>query len=327
MKINFNGNPSILKNFLYYLISTKGYSIHTIKNYQLDLMLFFKFIREYLHINSSIKNFTVFILGNIDEHTITAFLVYLNYYRNNSASTRQRRLSSIRSFYKWLFKNYPPFSDKENPTKYIPNVEPVVRIPKHLNVEQAKRIQTIFTLKNTKFPQRNNLIITLFLHTGLRISELIGININDISFSDNSILIRGKNHKERKVYLNKYVSIKLKDYLNTRNKKNKILKLNEPLFISYQNKRIGVDGVEDICKKAFFLLGLKDYGYTAHTLRHTAATIIYNYTHDLILLKNFLNHANISTTEIYTHVNNEQLRQAVNKNPLNIIVSPKTKVA
>ena len=108
------------------------------------------------------------------------------------------------------------------------------------------------------------------------------------------------------------------NYLNIRNKNKKVLNINEPLFLSYQNKRIGIDGIEDICTNAYKLMGLQNYGYTTHTLRHTAATIIYIcVTQDILLLKKFLGHVKLSTTEIYTHVYNKQVQEAVNKNPLN----------
>lgn len=316
-KINYNECPAILSNFLNYLLGLKNYSIHTIKNYYLDLIMFFKFIKEYMSIDIDIKNFNIFILANVKESDIIAYLVYLNYYRNNTAQTRQRRLSSVRTFYKWLFIKHKPFNEKENPTKHIPNIEKVERLPKYLNLEEAQKIQNIFNLNNTKFPNRNNMIISLFLHTGIRLSELISININDIDFKNNTIKIIGKNNKERIVYIDKILRKKLKRYLIIRNKNKKIVKLNDALFLSYHGKRLGIDGIENICQKAYKLMGLSEYGYTTHTLRHTAATLIYHKTKDLLVLKEFLGHAQLSTVEIYTHVINDEIKQAVEKNPLN----------
>ena len=127
-RMNTNECPKILKDFLFYLSGIKNYSFHTLKNYYFDLMIFFKFIKDYLDIKVQIKDFNIFILANVKESHIIAFLIYLNYHRDNTAQTRQRRLASIRTFYKWLFINYPPFNNKENPTKYIPNIEPVIRL-------------------------------------------------------------------------------------------------------------------------------------------------------------------------------------------------------
>lgn len=312
-----NECPEILKDFLSYLSGIKNYSYHTIKNYYLDLMIFFKFIKEYMEIEVDIKDFNVFILANVQEKDIIAFLVYLNYYKDNTAQTRQRRLSSIRTFYKWLFINYPPFNGRENPTKYVPNIEPVIRLPKYLNLEQARNIQEVFNLTNSRFPLRDNTIISMFIHTGMRLSELININVQDIDFYSKTIRVVGKNNKERTIYINKILMQKLEKYLKWKNKDNKIIVLDEPLFLNKNGNRIGVDGVENICEKAFKLIGLGEYGYTTHVLRHSAATIIYKYTNDIFLLKEFLGHSCIEATEIYTHINNIKVKQAVENNPLN----------
>ena len=322
--MNFQGkSPKVLCDFLNYLMAIRNYSLRTIKLYNNELLMFFKFLKEYMSLNIQIKNFNIFILAQVKESTIIAYLVYSNYYRNNSSRTRQRKLSIIRSFFKWLFINYPPFNYMENPTKYIPNIEPVIRLPKYLNIENARKIQTIFDIHNSKFPIRNNMIITMFLHTGMRASELINLNISDINFSKKTIIVKGKNSKERVIYIDKVLLSKLKKYLKIRNKNKKILNMNDALFISYQNKRIGIDCVEDICAKAYKLMGLSEYGYNVHTLRHTAATLVYRETRDIVVLKEFLGHAQISTTEIYTHVINDEVKNAVNSNPLNTQISEK----
>lgn len=291
--------------------------------------MFFKFIKEYLSIAIEIKDFNVFILLQVKETDIIAFLVYSNFKHDNSPYTRQKKLSAIRSFYKWLLSTYPSML-KENPAKDIPNIEKVVRIPKYLTLEQSKKNQEVFTLKNSKFPLRNNLIISLFLTTGLRTSELININLDDINFSNNTIRInKGKGNKDREIVFSNNCKEKLLNYIALRNnKKHKVLKLNEPLFISYQNKRIGIDGIEDICKKAYELMGLEKCGYTTHTLRHTAASLMYIYVkQDILLLKEFLGHSSINTTQIYTHICNEKVKEAVEKNPLNIVENAKEKAA
>lgn len=318
IKIDFDKNPTILNEFLYYLLNVLNYSLCTIKAYSHDLTCFFEFIKNYLDIDMDIKEFNIFILLQIKETDIIAFLVYCNFSKNNSPYTRQRKLCAIRRFYKWLFLKYPNM-DKENPTKELPNIEKVVRIPRYLNLEQAKRIQEIFTLRNSKFPARNNAIISLFLSTGIRASELININLNDINFNDNTIKINvGKGNKERKVYINSIAKENLLKYICIRNKNKKLIKINDALFISYHNRRIGIDGIEDVCAKAYELMGLQNHGYTTHTLRHTAASLMYIYVkQDILLLREFLGHARITSTEIYTHIYNKKLKEAVDKNPLN----------
>lgn len=323
MNVNYKTNPAILNNFLYYLQGIRGYTEETIKAYNSDLLQFFRFIKRYDNISINIKEFNLFILLKIKEADIMAFLVYLNFNRNNKPETRQRKLCSIRTFYKWILQNNPCVS-KENPTIGISNIRKIVRIPKYLNLEQAKKIQKIFTLENTKFPIRNNTVISLFLNTGVRASELINMNIKDINLKNNSIIVNGKGNKERTVYFSNSCKEQLIKYLNIRNKDNKIININEPLFLSYHKKRIGIDAIEDICNKAYKLMGLENYSYTTHTLRHTAASLMYIYVkQDILLLKKFLGHVRIDTTEIYTHTYDKTAKQAVDKNPLNELVEEK----
>ena len=316
-KINYNECPAILNNFLNYLLSIKNYSIHTIKNYYLTLISFFKFIKEYMDIKINIKDFNIFILANVKESDIIAYLVHLNYNKDNTGQTRSGKLSHIRNFYKWLFSNYTPFNEKENPAKYITNIKHVMRLPKYLNLEEVKKMQNVFTAKNTKYPIRNNTIIKLFLNTGLRLSEMSNLNISDINFTNNTIRIVGKGNKEIVIYLNKNIKNQLLLYIKIRNRNQKITYLKDPLFISYQNKRLGIDGIEDICKKAFELAGLGSKNYSTHTLRHTSATFLYKSSKDINLVKEFLGHHSIKSTEIYTHVMNDKIKEAVNNNPLN----------
>ncbi len=319
MKVNYDANPSILNNFLNYLQGFRNYTDDTIKAYNSDLLQFFYFIKEYNKIPVEIKEFNIFILANVKQADIIAFLVYLNYVRDNNPSSRNRKLSAIRGFYKWLLYTNPTIQ-KENPTKEILNSGKIFRLPKYLNLEQAKTIQSIFTLENSKFSARNNAIISLFLNTGTRASELINIDIQDINFKNNSIIVCGKGNKERVVFFTNSCKEKLLKYLNTRFKDKELIDINEPLFLSRYNKRLGIDGIEDVCAKAYELMGLKDKGYTTHTLRHTTATLIYIYVaQDILLLKKVLGHQSISSTEIYTHVYDKQVKEAFNKNPLSNI--------
>ena len=178
--------PKILEKYLSYLIAIKGCSKNTIVAFSSDLMQFFNFIKEYKSIPVSIKDFTIFILLQIQESDIIAFLVYLNYNKDNSPYTRQRKITALKSFYKWTFSIYPKtVHNRKNPT----SIRKIDRLPHYLTLNQAKEIQNIFNLSNTRFPKRNNAIITLFLSSGIRLSELININIGDINFNTNSIII------------------------------------------------------------------------------------------------------------------------------------------
>ncbi len=304
--------PRVLHDFLEYL-SLHKYSERTIKGYNSDLMLFFEFIKKYLDLQIPIKDFNIFILGAIEEETIISFLVFLNYYNDNIASTRKRKLSSIKTFYKWLFKLYHfEFKDKINPAKDIPSIVQIEKIPKYINLEQAKRLQNIFNITNSKNPIRNNTIITVFLNTGIRISELVNLNISDIDFYNKSAKIIAKGNQERIIFFNNHTIEKIKEYLSIRKDNN------DALFISNRNRRICVVSVENICKKAFELIGVDNKKLSAHSLRHSAAIIMYQNTKDILLVKEFLGHKSVSTTQIYTKAHSDCIKDAVDRHPLNI---------
>ena len=317
--------PKILDEFLKYLQVVKNYSRNTIDGYKLDLMQFFKFINEYHRSNIQIKDFNIFILLRVQESDIIAFLVYLNYFKDGSAMTRQRKLSAIRRFYKWLI-NLHPGCMKVNPTINIHNIKKVERLPKYIPLKKSKELQSIFNITNSKYSQRNNAILCLFLNSGIRLNELINIKISDINFNQNTIRVKGKGNRERMVYFNSLCNKKLREYLNFRERKGEILDINNFLFLNNKRKQLGVDGIEYICHKAYKLANLEEYGYTIHTLRHTAATLLYRYvTQDLLIIKEFLGHQDIITTQIYTHVYNKQLVDAMNRHPLNYIDDEETK--
>ena len=315
-------NPKILNDFLNYLIIFKNYSKETVKGYNIDLILFFKFIIQYLNFEINLKDINIFILASVKESDIIAFLVYLNYNRKNSPETRNRRLAAIKTFFKYVYMKYPNLQYKLDPAKYIKNAEHMVRLPKYLKLEDAKKIENVFNITNSRNALRNNTIITLFLNCGLRLSELVSIDIKNINFDKKIINVIGKGNKERVVYLNKTALKSIKQYLSSKKISN-----NDPLFINNKNKRITKFNVEKICKKAFKLAGLEEYGYTVHSLRHTSATYLYKETKDILIVKKFLGHSSLQSTEIYTHINNEEIKKAVDSNPLNNYFELKEKVA
>lgn len=304
-------NPKVLNDFLKYLIIFKNYSKLTVEEYRKDLILFFEFLIEFLNLEIKLKDITIFILSTIGEKDILAFLVYLNACKNNSPKTRNRKLASIKSFFKYLYIKYPYINDNLNPAKNIKNAEVAERLPKYLKLEEARKLQNIFNESNSQSPLRNNLIIVLFLNTGLRISELRNINIEDISLNDKTIRVIGKGNRERIVYLNERVINMLEKYLSFR--QNPAF---GALFVNNQGKRLSISRLEVICKRAFMLAGLNKFAYTSHSLRHSFATYMYRQTKDILVVKKLLGHTSISSTAIYTHIENSNIRNAVNRNPL-----------
>lgn len=317
MNIFSSKNPDILNKFLSYLLNVKCYSINIVNEYRIDLLLFFKFLKEYLNINIKITEFSSFILLRVNTDDIISFIVYLNNIRNCTASTRKRKIYALKAFYKWLFDIYS-IRKIQNPTKELPEIQQIQRLPKYLTLEKVKKIQNVFNSTNSRFPLRNNTIIILFLECGLRVSELVNINLCDLNLSEGYIKIVGKGNKERLCYLSKNTKQQLKKYLQIRNRNEDIIDIREPLFLSSKKDRLHIRAVQRITEQAYKLAGLEKFGYSTHTLRHTSATIIYQYTNtDILLIKEFLGHSTVKSTEIYTHTNNEQIRNAVESNPLN----------
>lgn len=309
-------NPKILNDFLNYLLSIKSYSIETIKSYNIDLLLFFCFVKQYKKLKINVKEFNKFVLLQVKEGDVIAFLVYCNYSRNNNAYTRKRKLMAIKCFYKWLFENIPEDNILIDPTTKLKSPIGIERLPKYLSLTNAKKLIKVFNKQNSNNPIRDNMIIEVFLTTGIRVSELINIRIKDINFSTKTIQIVGKGNKERTVYFNEQCKKDLLKFINNKKK----LNINDYLFTTYMHQQYTRNGIYYLCKKAFKLIGLDEKKYSTHTLRHTSATILYTYVkQDTLLLKEFLGHSSISSTQIYTHIHDLKLKEAVNKNPLNYI--------
>lgn len=309
-------NPIVLNQFLKYLFTIKHYSVSTVNEYRLDLIMFLKFIKSYLNISVEIDSFSVFIVRCVKRDDVLAFLVYLNANRDCTACTRKRKISAIKAFYKWLYTFYPA-ENLCNPVEDLPFIQNVERLPKYLTLEEAKSVTNIFNSTNCKNYVRNNTIITIFLNCGLRVSELSNIKLCNLSLKEGYVRIVGKGNKERFVWLNKVTKEKIEEYLNVRNKNLKIMDSMQYLFLGRDNKMLSVRAIETIVDNAYKLAGLKDNGYTTHTLRHTSATIMYQYVKsDILVLKEFLGHSSIKSTEIYTHICKEQLKNAVDSNPL-----------
>lgn len=305
-------NPIILRKFLKTL-RIQNYSVGTIEGYELDLLIFFDFLIKYFHLEIKIRDINVFILASIRESDIIAFLTYLGNNRENNFNTRKRKIASIKTFYNWLFSNYKIFNNKQNIAETFTYIERTRRLPKYLSLQNAKKIQYIFNISNSKYYLRNNTIISLFLSTGLRISELANIKLKNINFNNKTINIIQKGNKERIVYLNNNIVEKLKEYISTR----KRIDLEDNLFLNNKNTKLSNRSIENICKNAFKLAGLEEYNYTVHTLRHTFATYIYKQNKDILLVKEMLGHQSVTTTYIYTHLENDELRKAMQRHPLN----------
>lgn len=209
-----------------------------------------------------------------------------------------------------------------NPAQNLETPKLDKRLPKYLSLDDSKKLLTVTVNdESDENKERDYAIITLFLNCGLRLSELIGINLQDINFDDYKLTVIGKGNKERTIYLNKACINAIKDYIKVRpteGVKNDSKASNKALFLSKRRERISNRTVQYIVEKELRKAGLDTSKYSTHKLRHTAATLMYQYGEvDIRALQEILGHKSISTTEIYTHVSNEQVRNAVEDNPLN----------
>lgn len=193
-------------------------------------------------------------------------------------------------------------------------------MPKYLSFDDSKKLLEVTADENDENKERDYAIITLFLNCGLRLSELVGINISNIDFSENRLTVIGKGNKERTIYLNNACVNAIKDYISVRpteGVKNDSKASNKALFLSNRKERISNRTVQYIVDRELTKAGLDTSKYSTHKLRHTAATLMYQYGNvDIRALQELLGHESIATTEIYTHVSNEQVRNAVESNPL-----------
>ena len=330
--INPEENPDFLNDFLAYSSTILNKSQNTIKEYNYDIAHFLKFIKFKYKLTDvkdeenikeiSIKDMNLDIIKKITLQDIHAFLSYLKTNYSSKPATLARKTASIRVFFKYLCNKTKQIP--VNPAQDLESPKIGKRLPKYLTLEQSKELLSVASNPNLNGhgnhdnSERNFAIITLFLNCGMRLSELVGINISDIDFDNNKLNVIGKGNKERTIYLNNACVNAIKSYLAVRSCDNIKFNSRDALFLSEQKKRISNRTVQYIVKNELRLAGIEKYDkYSVHKLRHTAATLMYKYGNvDIRALQELLGHESISTTEIYTHVDNEQIRSAVENNPL-----------
>lgn len=317
-------NPEYLNSFLDYMVTIQNKSPNTIKEYNYDLATFLKFIKIHFKLTKETdlskieyEDVGLDIIAKIELDDLHAFLAYLTTNFHSKAATRSRKVSSLRVFFNYLcLKNFI----KINPTQNLETPKLDRRLPKYLSLDESRKLLEVASNEDNRNNERNYAITTLFLNCGMRLSELVGINIKDINFFDCQLNVIGKGNKERTIYLNKACINAINNYLVVRPKegvKKDNKNSHEALFLSERRQRISRRNVQDIIYKELRQAGLDTDKYSVHKLRHTAATLMYQYGQvDIRALQELLGHESISTTEIYTHVSNAQVRDAVERNPL-----------
>ena len=312
-------NSNLIDDFLDYMKATKGASENTVKEYYYDLRMFVRFIKRRKGLVDSsidfddipIEDINAEILESVTKQDIYAYNAFLERERKISNRSKFRKISSIRSFYNYLHSKIDII--KVNPVIDIdmPKVEKT--LPVYLSLEQSLKL--LKTIENSKlkavYKKRDYAIVTLFLNCGMRLSELAGINISHVQ-EDNTLKVIGKGNKERVIYLNQACIYAINEYLKVRPQIE-----DDAMFLSMRQQRMSNRSIQHMIEKHMKNSGLDTNKYSVHKLRHTAATLLYEYGNaDIRSLQEILGHESVNTTEIYTHVNKKALKKMVGSNPL-----------
>lgn len=318
MNKNYNEDcPSYLSDFLFHLKVVKARGERTVEAYYIDIRTFLRYVKLSNNLvpqdtplcEIRIKDVPLEILQNYTLNNAYEFLYYTSSDLNNTTTTRARKTSALKQFFNFLHKKAGLLKSNPLADLEIPAVKN--KLPKYLSLEDSLELLSKVEGKNS---ERNYCILTLFLNCGMRLSELVGLNIRDIRFDNNTVRLLGKGNKERIVYLNQACIDALNTYLRVRPNSPKE---SNALFLSKQYLRISKRRVQQIVEESLFAAGLENTGVTTHKLRHTAATLMYQHGNvDPLVLKEILGHKSIATTEIYTHLSNENLKKAANSSPL-----------
>ncbi|MBQ9757822.1 MAG: tyrosine recombinase XerC [Clostridia bacterium] len=319
----FMDAPEPLISFLMYIENIQGKSEKTAQSYFYDLRAFYRFLKmKFKDISSDcdfdtidISDVDLSLVKKVDLNLIYEYMNFLNRDRDNSPSSRARKIASIRSYFKYLYKSGIL---SENPTAELETIKLKKRLPFYFTLEDSLALLSEIDGKNAL---RDYCIITLFLNCGMRLAELVGINITDIR--GDKLTVVGKGNKERTIYLNEACINAISDYMTVRNTQTPTASDKNALFLSSRNQRISRRTVQHIVETNVKKLGLDPHKYTTHKLRHTAATLMYQAGVDIRALQEILGHEQLSTTEIYTHISNQQLKDAVSANPLSSVTKKK----
>lgn len=316
--------PAVIRDFLVYHETIKGQSRATVDSYFLDLRTFARYMKLVRGLvprgteleDISINELDLDFFASVTLSEVYDFMAYLSRDRALSAASRARMITSIKGLYNYLTVKTKQLA--ANPVQDMDTPKLKKSLPRYLTLEQSQRLLAAVDGKNQ---ERDYCILCLFLNCGLRISEMVGMNLTDIH--DNHILIRGKGGKERVVYLNESSCEAINDWLAVRRSIAAIDK--NAMFLSARRRRMSVDAVQVMVKKTLAKAGIDPSAYSTHKLRHTAATLMLQNGVDVRTLQEVLGHESLNTTQIYTHIADSELRTAALANPLAKFTPEKTK--
>ena len=308
--------PSPMCDFLEYLTSIKGKSPRTVHEYFLDLRTFHRFLclrYKLVPSNTVFEEIDFFLIDlnmikKVNLFDLHAFISFIDKERDNGNRTKARKVACLKSFYRYLHNIINIFT--EDPAAKFETPKASKRLPIHLSLEQSKALLAAIDGQNR---ERNFAIVMIFLNCGVRLSEIVSININN--YKEETLTVIGKGNKERTIYLNSACIMSIDEYLKVRPVP--LPGHENAMFLSNRRTRISQRAIQHLVEKYLDAAGLGDNNFSPHKLRHTAATLMYQYGNvDIIALQDILGHESVATTQIYTHINNERLKQAIKSNPL-----------
>lgn len=313
--------PLFVQDFLNYNKTIKGLSENTVNEYYYDIRLYLKYMVHRLNLiehdtdeieEIDIKKLKAKDLKGITIIDVHSYISYRDNERDNSSTTRARKVSSLRTLYKYL-TNISKELD-ENPALELETPKSKKRNPIYLTLDESKKLlETIANEKNMFIRTRDFAIVLVFLTTGIRLSELSSLNVSSIKEKEFTVI--GKGNKERLVYMTEACKYAIDEYLGIRPD----VEDEKALFLSNRKNRISNRAIQHMIDKYLLKAGFDVSRYSTHKLRHTAATLMYREGVDIRTLQKVLGHTSVATTQIYTHVVDDNLRKAIDVNPLNNI--------
>ena len=316
----------IVREFASYKTVIQGCSQRTVEQYLIDLRTFFRYLlcegdAKVLRDPEKFRTVTVEsvdldFLRRVTTDQIYDFLLYADSERENQTAAKARKLAAIRALYKFLVNKRGYLTD--NPAANIDSPKKKKALPKFLSLDEARALLAA-VWNDTESPNRERdfCMITLFLNCGMRVAELVGIDLQDIDPALRSLRVLGKGNKERIIYLNEACREALTLYLSVRKSEKYVKCTDRALFLSNRQARLSIQGVQVTVQKYLKLAGLGSKHYSVHKLRHTAATLMYQSgAVDIRVLKDILGHEQLNTTQIYTHVSDRSMEEAMRHNPL-----------
>lgn len=322
MQIERSENPEFLNDYITHISVVKGLAKSTVSGYYQDIRQFLRFLKLYrgnvpnispaMLPDTRIDDLTIDDIRTITLRDIHSYYSFVVSECGNQDKIRSRKAASLRSFFRYLTKQARLLD--YDPTTNLELSHPKHKLPKFLNLNESLELLHTVEQENNAAYLRDYCMLTLFLNCGIRLGELVGLNLSSLDLDEKYMRVMGKGSKERIIYLNPSCLSALREYLFERMQ----AETDDPaLFLSSRNKRISRRRVQQIVENAFKLAGMDGRGLSTHKLRHTAATLMYQHGHvDVLTLKSILGHESISTTEIYTHLSDTAQHEAMDHSPL-----------